>query len=291
MKVNGKIITSVKGLSQNFNFFEIWQKMPAFRRDVNPVSMYFTERQKEMYRFIEDAESATYKDSKLTLGNKCFTLSEEQKRVFAMTTLSQADCIRIIALFALAEKEISAELIKNLAAPFSGDGDTVILSQGKSIPLGKARGRGAALKTKRIIVAKDSPSASYVGDLCLKPGMVAFGVFSNGNLVKVCPNELSNRSYYLRFHLTDGNKSKLVAVNRSTGTTIAEYPDCTFAGMLREDNFVIINGGRVECFKDEHLQNMIRKNISLIDEPRYLDITPAAITVTLADGDKRTITY
>lgn len=291
MKVNGKIITSIEGLGRNFNIYEIWQKMPTFRRDINPVNIFFNERQKEIYRIFENAEEATLADSKITLGELCMPLTEEQEGVMALAALPQTDRIRIVALFALAGKEISLEQIRDFATPFTDYGDTIILKNGKSIPLCNTVDKGVDLKTKRIIVSKDSPNESYVGDVCLKPGEVTFGVFANGNLVKACPSELSNRSYHLRFHLADGNKSKLVATNRSTGTTIAEYPDCTFMGMLREENFVIINNGRVECFIDEHLQNMIRKKVSMIDYPQYLDITSSTITVTLADCERRTINY
>lgn len=291
MKINGKIITSIEGLSRNFNFFEIWQKLPVFKRDINPRNMFFTEDKKEIFQFFEFAEDASFSENKLTLRNLCLPLSKEQEQVAALNALSKNDRIRIISLFALVEKDIPVDQIKDLAKPLSDFEETIILSHGKSIRISGIKDIGGKLSTKKIIVSPESPNESFVGDICLHPGDVTFGIFSDNSLIKVCPNELSNLSYHLKFHLSSDNRSKLIVTNLSTGRTIAEYPDCTYFGTLRDDNFVIINKGNVDCFNDQHLMNMIRKKIGIIDEPQYFDITSSSIIVTLKNNGKITINY
>ena len=130
MKINGKIVTSIEGLKQNFNFFEIWQKISAFKRDINPKNMFFTESQKEIFHFFEFAEDASFSKNKVILGNLCLPLSKEQEYVSTLNTLSKSDRIRIISLFALVEKEIPIGQVMDLAKPLSDFEDTIILSHG-----------------------------------------------------------------------------------------------------------------------------------------------------------------
>jgi len=290
MKINGKIISSLQGLSKDFNFFEIWQKISVFKRDINPQQMYFSDHQKKLFNLFVDAENATTSESSIILGDFYLPLNDNQLDILQIDSLSLKDRIRVIALYTLVEKEIPLNQIKDLAKPISDYGDTILLSHGKSIPFGE-RQLGKELITRRILVLPTSPNGSYIGNLYLKPGEVTFGVFTEDGLIKVCSKELSNLSYHLQFHLLSNNKSKMVVTNLSTGSVIAEYPECTFFGTLHDDNFIVINKGNVDCFNDQHLMNIIRKKIGFIDEPQYFEISDSIITVILKNGEKVSINY
>lgn len=291
MKINGKIISSLHGLSLNFNFYEIWQKLSVFKRDINPDNLYFTEEQKRLFQLFEFADKATISDDSINLGDFCLSLKEDQKRVTKMNNISKSDRIIVISLFALANKEIAFEQILDLFNPLSDFGDTIILSGGKSINLSSNPKPEGILMTKKIIVPTSSSNNCFVGGLQLKPGEFTFGIFSKNELIKVCPNELENRSYHLKFGLFQDNQPKLIVTSLSTGQIIAEYPGCTYFGTLGNDNFIIINKGKVQCFNDQHLLNIFHKQIGPLDEPQFFDIDSTIITITLKNGNRIKINY
>lgn len=291
MKVNGKIISSLQDLSHNFNFFEVWQKLSVFKRDINPSVVSFSEDQQEYYDFLISAENVELSPDTMTLGDMTKVLTESQIEVSKISDFSIADRVRIISLFAIVDKEIPLNQLKELLRPLSDFGDTIRLSNGKSIPLYEGEINCDNLTTKKIIVLASSPNESRIGDVILKPGEATYGVFANDRLIKVCPNEQYNLSYHLKFHLLNNDETKMIVTNLSTGSIIAEYPECTYFGTLRHDNFIIINKGNVDCFNDQHLMNMIRKKIGFIDEPQFFDISSDIITVTLKNGKRIIINY
>ena len=291
MKINGKIISSIQDLRQNFNFIELWQKLPVFQRDLNPTNVSYTEEDKSIYDFFINADKVTINNDSMQLGNNIKHLSNDQKPILEINELSQSDRVKIIALFTLVKKEIPLNLIKVLFKPISEYGDSLCLSYGKSISLCDNPQINGDLTTKKIFVLPSSINESQIGNVILKPGEVTYGIFAKDSLVNVCPNEQVNQSFHLKFHLLPDYRTKLVVTNISTGSIIAEYPDCTYFSPLRDNNFILINKGLVECFHDSYLMNTIRKKIELIDEPQYFEINDTAIIFTLKKGNKVKINY
>lgn len=310
MKINGKIISSLSGLKQNFYLFEILSKLSVFERDMKEI--YIANSKDKLFFHLAKAH---FSETKIICDDGFeVPLNDSQRKISELESLSDGDRIMIISLFDLVgETEILDEQIEQIkiwsGTPFSEIAnidniiktdrdrdtgiDTIFLLKGTSIRRCCQDWESHKLETKKIIVPRDSGYDSFIDDVRLKPGEVTFGVFTEeGQLVKVSPKELRNSSFYLKFELLDDNKSRLI-IQPSVGSKNI-FETATFFGEGPNNDFMIIKNDDITInfltAQNDGLRNRLKSQRGVhgrtCDKLVFFNYDHDNITVTLSSGEQ-----
>lgn len=284
MKLNNIYISSLKSLSKNFDFVELWYKRDIAIRDLSPEKLYYEDDSKPFYNAFACPEIATYQNGVLTIGDTEITL--EESKVKLLDRFSPADAIRIICIYKLANQAINSEILRINEHSISNIGNEIILRHGVHMSCEKMdRNTKIELSHKVIRVPKEEIRNSKVGDYTLKPGMATYGIFCNDALVYVVPPSAHNESFYLKFSYENGNMLLLVK-NTSSGKSIMTYRDVHGYALLGHTDFAVIEGGNVYCFCRENLNNRLRRQVLQSMSPEILHIQNDTLTVIYKDGSE-----
>ena len=267
MKLNDSIISSVDSLRANFDFVEIWNKRDIAVRDLSPDRILYTDDlSKFLYGAFAHPENIAPVNGTLDVpvnitddkGNKKVEVKhiEFDIRHPALARFPQSERIQIVALFLLGGGKFDTSAIRDITATeVSFADDKVTLINGQSLKCSK-QPASQPLSHKVIIVASSSRKPSRVGDYTLQPGQATYGVFSGTVLIDVAPPYTANNSFKFEYTLLD------------------------------KDDFIVIDGLSVTCFKNEDLNNRLRREVIKAKCPQIVtyDRESALVTVTYEDG-------
>lgn len=292
MIINNSIISSIDSLRTNFDFVEIWNKRDIALRDLSPDRILYPDNlSKFLYGVFAHPESATLVEGMLVHptkdkeGNEILNPIGFDTRHPALAKFTQSERIQIVALFSLGSTKFDASAIWDITATeVSFADDKVTLTNGQSLTLSK-QPASQPLTHKAILVASSSKKPSKVGDYTLQPGQATYGVFSGTDLIAVAPPYAANNSFKFEYKVLDGD-IKLVVTDMSTDSPVALYLKGYFYTILDEDDFIVIDGLRVTCFKNEDLNNRLRREVIKAKCPQIVtyDRESALVTVTYEDG-------
>ncbi len=302
MKINDKHFSSLTGLRENFDFNEVWSRLDTFIRNASPDKILYNSEtlaeDAKYFSMIASPEAYSLKSSETSLGiadkddNVVTEIKPHESELLAK--LDHNEQIQLIALARLCRFDINAKIIDAVSYKVPIDNDTIILDYGQSLKL-YDNPYDAELQSKKIIVSRDATKSSVVGNVSLKPGQGTFGVFSGDKLVYVCPLEQSNDAFRLESRLLPDNTIEVNVIDRRDSTICRTYKDCKSFAVLGSNGYLAINHHKIECNNgdDGILQNTINDKISCLDVVLSIevDLRYRSITITLANNDKKYITY
>lgn len=292
MKINNQLITSLEAFKSKFNFIEIWNKIDIVVRDLSPNELYYKNATDIIFHKVIESPNL-YKivnNSIKPLDGSNIEFPVDAKELSFLDGLTEANKIRIIALYRLAQKDIPADICLLAATTIAGDTDEIILKFGNQIKLSDISvGPNMELTHKLIKVSPEATTKSKVGNITLKPGQATFGVFSGSELVAVSPAEDYNKAFYLEYAISQEGV-KLIVHDQQSGLIVAEYPKAHYFTLIGDNNFAVIDGLSVTCFVDEDLNRRIKKSIERIFAPQIIVADERTLTVTYKDGTSQIIT-
>lgn len=301
MVFDNKLYTSLVSIQRDLDIISVWNKLDIFIRDANPNRILFTDEYAKFYDILKNPSGyfLVEEDSMAISENRetdkiPINISKEAYDVL-LTLHPALDRLRLFALAQLLMVDINRDLINRISYKVSYDEPEVYLKYGEGLKLSSLQlsGHDIELSTKKIIVDISAKKPSRIGSYVFSPGSGTYGVFQRDKLVAFCPNEISNSNFLLKTEIVDVNQIIVKAINLKTSTVCRSYKDCTFFSVLGPDNFVVVNAGRVECYNNQPLQNVIDKNVGILDEPQYLyvDEVNRILNVILKNCETIKITY
>lgn len=295
MRIDNKLITSVDCLKKYFNFQEIFSNIDIFVRDLSPNNIpYFDESSKLLYYIISAPQFVQVADNRLVYfyDDYVYILKYNEESILEHTSLSEytfEDKIRIVALYELIGKQVDYTQVKTQVLDSSLDED-LVLTRGQTLMTIESKKTDNLFY--RLIRTQDDANSETeycVGDMKLKAGSIAYGLFSRFGLYKMIKPFYSNNSYKLR--LIDNGGSAVLCVTdiaNKQEQLIAEVKSfCT----LGDDNYLYIANNRLYSHHNSMLQKEISKHISIFDIPLAVEVIKENIVVTMQDGTEKIINY
>lgn len=299
MKLSNQLFSSITSLRNHFDFNEVWSKLDSFIRNASFNKILYngdtSNEDKEYYVVLSNSGNYTF--NKHGVINKAgnIIIQSDKNEVKLLDSLETQDKVQLIALSRLCRFSISEDIINAVSYKVPFNEDVIVLNYGQSLKLFNIASLNIdkSLVSKKIIVDSSSSKSSVIGNITLKPGEGTYGVFCGDRLVSVCPVEISNTDFCLKSQLLPDNSIEVKAINLRTGTICRSYKNCKFFTVLGSNNFLVINNFRVECYNNQHLQHVIDKSISILDDALYLDVDSKChtITITLSNKSKKHINY
>jgi len=288
MKINNVLISSLDSLRINFDFIEIWNKRDIAIRDLSPCFInYCSEDLISCYGALSNPDKVKSEDGKLILqtdaGNIILPFEITSN---LLNNFTQSEKIQIAALYYLADRELSKEILDVCLNEISLSEDRVILKNGNSLLCGQHV--DGMLTHKAIIVEPTSKKPSTVGNYILQPGQATYGVFCKHTLIAVVPPYNHNSSFYAEYEIF-GDDIILVVTDVATNTQVAKFANGHYYSMLGDNDFVVINGLIVSCFNNEDLNNRLRQNVIKSKSPEILEVINGIIKVIYKDNTYETI--
>lgn len=295
MRIDNKLITSVECLKKHFNFPEIFSNIDIFVRDLSPNNIpYFDESSKLLYDIISTPHFAQVEgDSFVFLpDNQVYILKSNDISILEHSALSEytlEDKIRIVALYELIGQQVDYTQVKTQVLDSSLDED-LVLTRGQTLMTIESKKTDNLFY--RLIRTQDDANSETeycVGDMKLKAGSIAYGLFSRFGLYKMIKPFYSNSSYKLR--LIDNGSNVVLRV-----TDIANNQEQLITGVksfciLGDDNYLYIANNRLYSHHNSMLQKEISKHISIFDIPLAVEVIKENIVVTMQDGTEKIINY
>ncbi|GEM_PF-4039012 len=289
MKINNKIISSLDSLKANFDFIEIWNKRKVAIRDLSPLHMYYPDNLVVYYEAFANPDKVANNNGKLMFHkeNEDIELSLDIDNKF-LEKFSFMDRVQILALYTIADMQVSEIVSDVLIDIVSIDSDKIILQNGSSIIYGKKTLGDQQLTHKAIIVPASSKKSSKVGNISLSPGQMTFGVFCGKELIDVVPPCDENNTYRLEYEMFDDNVI-LTVTDIATCNQVAKYKNAHYYALLGETDFIVIDGLLVQCFTNEDLNNRLRQNVIKPKGPEFLKLEGSVIHVIYKDNSEEII--
>ena len=295
MRIDNKFITSVECLKKHFNFPEIFSNIDIFVRDLSPNNIpYFDESSKLLYDIISAPHFAQVEgDSFVFLpDNQVYILKSNEISILEHSALSEytlGDKIRIVALYELIGQQVDYTQVETQALDSPLDED-IVLTRGQSLVIIESK------KTEklfyRLIRTKydaNSETEYCVGDMKLKAGSIAYGLFSRFGLYKMIKPFYSNNSYKLR--LIDNGGSAVLRVTDIANKQEQLMPEVKAFCTLGDDNYLYIANNRLYSHHNSKLEKEISKHISIFDTPLAVEVIEENIVVTMQDSTEKIINY
>lgn len=289
MKINNKIISSLDSLKANFDFVEIWNKRKVAVRDLSPLHMYYPDNLVVYYEAFANPDKVANNGGKLI-----FNKENEDVELFLdidnkfLGKFSITERIQILALHTIADTQITETVSDVLIDAVSVDGDKITLRNGCSINYGKDTNGNSQLTHKSIIVPVSSKKSSKVGNICLSPGQMTFGVFCGKDLIDVVPPCDENNTYRLEYEMRDDDVI-LSVTDIATCNKVAEYKNAHYYAFIGETDFIVIDNLIVSCFANEDLNNRLRQNVIKPKRPEILRLEGNTIHVIYKDNSEEII--
>lgn len=295
MKIDNKLITSVDCLKKHFNFHEVFSNIDIFVRDLSPNNIpYLDESSKLLYNIISAPQFVQVDGNRFVFlrDDQVYVLKNNKETILEHITLSEytfEDKIRIVALYELIGQAVDYTQVKTQIIDSSSD-DNIVLTRGQSLVT------ISSIKAEqlfyRLIRTKDDVNSGVeycVGDLKLKSGSIAYGLFSKLGLYKMIKPFYSNNSYKLR--LIDNGSSVALRVTDIANNQEQLVTEVKSFCTLGEDNYLYIANNRLYSHHNSRLEREIGKHICIFDTPLAVEVIGENIVVTMQDGTEKLINY
>lgn len=295
MKIDNKLITSVDCLKKHFNFQEIFSNIDIFVRDLSPNNIpYFDESSKLLYYIISAPQFVQVIDNRLVYfdDDHVYILKYNEESILEHTSLSEytfEDKIRIVALYELIGQQVDYTQVKTQVLDSSLDED-LVLTRGQTLMTIESKKTDNLFY--RLIRTQDDANSETeycVGDMKLKAGSIAYGLFSKFGLYKMIKPVYSNNYYKLR--LIDNGGNVVLRVTDIANNQEQLIKDVKSFCTLGDDNYLYIANNRLYSHHNSKLEKEISKHISIFDIPLAVDVIKENIVVTMQDGTEKLINY
>lgn len=289
MKINDKIISSLDSLRANFDFIEIWNKREVAIRDLSPLYIYYPDDIAVYYEAFANPGNVINDNGKLIFHTESedveLSLDIDNKLLSKFTFTER---VQILALYAIANVQISETVKDALIDVVLIDDDNITLKNGSSINYGKKKSGEHLLTHKSIVVSETSNKSSKVGNITLSPGQMTFGVFCGKELIDVVPPCDENHTYRLEYEMCDDTVI-LTVTDIATCNIVAQYKNAHYYALIGEKDFVVIDGLLVSCFANEDLNNRLRRDVIKAKKPEMIKVDGNAIYIIYSDNSETII--
>lgn len=292
MKIANSLITSLACLKRHFAFREVFNNIDIFVRDLSPQNIPYGDKSAELlYAIIATAGSVTLQEGKLvTEAGQSYALKHNEASIFdhaALQGYTLQEKIRIVALYELVGRAVECGQIGNSEINSLSEGD-VLLTAGQSLTAVGKLGDGE-LVCRLIRVDSSAQQGCRVGDMVLKAGAVAYGLFSKAGLYKVLAPMCNNSAYLMR--LTEGRGGvELRITDICQGQEQVVRDVCSFC-TIGDDNYLYIANNQVYSHHGRDLGQLLKTKIGILDIPMAVEVVGDMVVITMQDGSELKINY
>lgn len=288
MRIGRYLITSVECLRRHFDFKVVMGSLKIFIRDLSPERVPYPDHQSRvLYRAIANPEGVAVEGGILKVEEESYTLQHNSAEVFdnpILSSYTDLERIRVVALFELASKGVDSSAM-GVRAENSGSDSDIVLRQSERLDIVGRYADMGELRYRLIKVDSRVSSPCKVGDITLEAGRSAWGLFSKHGLYKTLSPIAQNETYIIKLS-QDGSHSVVTDriykhVERLEGVRAF----CT----VGRDNYLYIANNRVYSHHDEALGQLLSQSISMLDIPVAVDVAGGKIVITLSDGTEKKI--
>lgn len=295
MRIDNKLITSVECLKKHFNFPEIFSNIDIFVRDLSPNNIpYFDESSKLLYDIISAPQFVQVVDNRLVYfdDDHVYILKYNEESILEHTSLSEytfEDKIRIVALYELIGQQVDYTQVKTQVLDSSLDEDIVLTRDQTLVTIESKKTEKLFHRLIRTKYDANSETEYCVGDMKLKAGSIAYGLFSRFGLYKMIKPFYSNNSYKLR--LIDNGGSAVLRVTDIANNQEQLIKEVKSFCTLGDDNYLYIANNRLYSHHNNKLEQAISRQIGILDIPLAVEVVGEDIIVTMQDSTEKIINY